>query len=292
MKRFFMLMMVAICAFPAQAILVDAVNDSASKALAETLPCMGCGAGWDVEGGTRFGAGSCVLIRNNPTDGAWVLTARHTVMDSGGSVVREFHRYTFQPSYYDGFPKGSTGYSTTCTIAARRDKIFCYASQDLALVKLDQLVYNSSGMLVTPMEVSTTVTLAADQTILFGGSGDTGIPSQGGAGGTGYRDGFRRCARGVFIQFSAIPGKALMEFNRSVSLPGMASSGDSGGFVAIESSGRPTMCGIIITVSGSGETALTGFEYLGYTGTFATWMENTIANNRNNSAVSDWNQYE
>ena len=182
--------------------------------------------------------------------------------------------------------------STTATLAAIREKVFFHPTQDIALVKLAGLVYDTSGSLVAPMEVSTTITLTVNQTILLGGSGETGIPSQGGAGGTGYRDGFERCARGVFIHFSALPGQALMEFNRSVSLPGMASTGDSGGFTAIESGGRPTMCGIIITVSGSGETALTGFEYLGHTGTFSTWMNDIIAVNGNTSAVTDWQEYE
>ena len=288
MKRFFVLMLVAMCAFPAQGILVDAVNDSASKALAETLPCMGCAAGWDNESGTRYSAGSCILIRNNPTDGAWVLTARHAVYRTQTGGTFNFLRYTFQPSYYDGFPKGSTGYSTTCTVAALRDKVFYHSSQDIALVKLEHLVYNTSGTLVAPMELNTTVSLVLDQAVLFGGSGETGIPSQGGVGGTSYRDGYRRCVRGRYRFMVGTVG--TMDFIRTLSLPGIGCNADSGGFAAIEYNGTPLLCGVLVTVSGSGEGTLTSFEHLGQA--LVTWVTATISQNGNTSAVTDWQEYE
>ena len=130
--------------------------------------------------------------------------------------------------------------------------------------------------------------LTANQSVLFGGSGDTGIPSQGGPGGTGIDDGYRRCVRGRY-RFS-LGSEATVDFTRSLQIPGIASMGDSGGFAAIEYNGTPLLCGILVTVSGSGEGTLTSFEYLGQT--LLTWVTTTISQNGNTSAVSDWQQYE
>ena len=100
------------------------------------LSFLGCGAGWDVEGGIRYSAGSCTLIRNNPHDGAWILTSKH-------AAVKNILRYCFMPRYYDGFPYGTTIFLPDKTIAAIQ--VFSYEDQDIALVKLEHLVYEEVG---------------------------------------------------------------------------------------------------------------------------------------------------
>ena len=275
---------------PCSAILVDATDDQASLALAASYPFMGCGAGWDIEGGTRYRAGSCNLIRNNSTEGAWIVTAKHAIhRDSTGEAIR-FLRYCFELSYFDGFPKDTTSFIEEKTVLAVHDKVYYHATQDVALVKLHHLIYDTTGNLVVPVKFYTG-TLSQNQAVLIGGFGETGIPSQGGSQGTGYRDGFGRCARGVFRFF--FESEATIDFRRTVPVPGMASAGDSGGLAAIEKDGNVLIAGVIATVSGSGEGALTSFEYFNYDPDFNTWINTIISENAEHvSSVAEWKMYQ
>ena len=281
-----------VVSFPACGILVDAVDDTASKALGASHPFMGSGAWWKVEGGTRYKGGSCTLVRNNSQDGAWVLTAGHAVLTDG--EVHNIMRYTFRTCHFDGFTRGTSSYVASRTVAAIHDKVFLHPSQDIALVKLESLVRDAAGELVTPIEMySGDLSLTYGQPILFGGAGDTGTPDQGGSEGTSYRDGFERCARGVFVTFNAARNEGLLEFKRSVPIPGMGSNGDSGGFAAVEFDGNVMLVGVLVTVSGSGEAATTGFEFLGYDDGFSVWLEDIIIENRETqSGVGNWDVYE
>ena len=66
MKRILVLLVVVFASFSANAILVDAANDAASKELGASVSFLGYGSGWDVEGGNRYHAGSCMLVYNDP----------------------------------------------------------------------------------------------------------------------------------------------------------------------------------------------------------------------------------
>ena len=290
--KYLVALLVLVVSFAASAVLVDAVDEKESKALANSLPYLGCGASWQEQPGTRYSAGSCTLVCNNEIDGAWILTAGHTVLWSDG-LVRHFIRYNFQPSYYDGFPKGTTSYLPDKTIAALHDKIYIHSTQDIALVKLENVVKDATGNLITPIEFYTG-RLVENQAVLFGGYGDTGIPSQANEEGTGYRDGFKRCARGLFYFFSAAaPSRAVMKFSRTVPLPGIIGAGDSGGFATIEDKGQLFMAGVLVTASGSGESMLTGFEFLDYYPDFFDWINETIFDNRETkSEVENWKAYQ
>ncbi|MCC6932190.1 MAG: hypothetical protein IT292_02915 [Deltaproteobacteria bacterium] len=277
MKRFIMLL-VLIVSYPASAILIDAVDDAASKALANSLPFMGCAALWDVEGGPRYSGGSGTLVCNNEQNGAWVITAKHAIDDAQGLNVTNFIRYTFEKSYLDAFPKDTTGYLPDKSIAVVNGKAFFHPTQDIALAKLERLVYNESGALVMPIEFYFG-SITSNQTILFGGNGQTGIPSQAGPNGTGYRDGYKRCARGVYDFLMGSEG--VMNFSRSVPLPGIACIADSGGFAGIEVDGKVQQCGILVMLYDSGENADTSFEYFGYDPGFFDWMNNLIQENSN-----------
>lgn len=280
---------ILINSMPACAILVDAVDDAESKATAAMYPFMGYASGWDEEGGTRYSAGSCFIVRNNESDGAWVLTAGHTVDHLATHETYAILRYCFESCYFDAFPKDTNGY-TDKAIVAFHDKVFYHEQLDVALVKLEHLVYDTTGELVAPVEFYSG-TLSLNQVILFGGSGDTGIPSQASLEGTGYRDGYRRCARGIFRFISSTYG--VMKFDRSVDIPGIASMGDSGGFAAIEASGNILVCGILVGGTSSGESMKTRFECLAYDANFSAWMENIISENgEQQSSVKSWAVYE
>ena len=284
----FFVLVLMLVVLPSNAVLVDAENDEASKALAESYPFMGCGAAWREIGGTRYSAGSCTLIKNNAREGAWLLTAGHAAYDDLLCKTYTVLRYTFESCYYSAFPKGTSMFLEDKSIAAENQKVFYHPTQDVALIKLEHLVYNATGDLITPAEFYQDQ-LMDNQIILFGGSGQTGIPSQASESGTGYRDGYKRCARGRFIFFLGSEG--TMEFDRSVLLPGIASLVDSGGFTAVETENTVRMVGIILNGSGSGENMLVGFEYIG-TG-FRDWMDRIIsANAESESSVSSWDSYQ
>ena len=291
MRTIIVLLAIAVC-FPANAILIDAADDAASLALAESYPFMCCAALWDEAGGTRYRGGSGTLVCNNEQDGAWVLTAKHAIDDAQGVYATNFIRYTFESCYFNAFPKGTTGYVADMSVAVVNGKVFFHYSQDIALAKLEHLVRNATGDLITPVEFYHGE-LVRDQVILVGGFGETGAPSNGGPQCTGVWDGKKRCARSIFKFIStATPGKGLMEFERTVSVPGMVSCGDSGGFAAVEEDDKVLTTGVIITGSGSGETALTGFAYLSYDPEFFSWVSNIIdENGETPTAVTNWNMY-
>ncbi|MCC6933277.1 MAG: hypothetical protein IT292_08490 [Deltaproteobacteria bacterium] len=288
MMKIILVVLVVMMSIPASAILVDAENDAESLAMGASLGFMGTGAAWMEEGGLRYGAGSCNLICNNPQDGAWIMTAAHAIRWPQTGETFHYIRYTFDP-YFDAYPRGTTVYDPIKSIAAANGKVFYHPTQDIALVKLEHLVYDSTGELITPIEFYHGQ-LQDNQVILFGGSGQTGIPSQASESGTGYDDGYDRCVRGVFYFFSAaVPSRAVMKFTRSVPLPGIAAPGDSGGFTAIEENGKVLMVGIIVRGTGSGESLLTGFEYLGYNSGFFDWMNTIIQSNGDNSTPTPTN---
>ena len=290
MKNIIVVLLPFVVCAPSFGILVDAADDTSSLALADTYPFMCCAAGWDSEDGPRYRAGSGTLIRNNEIDGAWILTAGHAARRDTTGETFNILRYTFT-SYFEAFPKGTTSYLPDKCTAAIHERVYYCPSQDIALLKLEYLVRDSTGCLITPIEFYSGP-LVDDQVILIGGYGETGIPSQGGPQCTGYRDGYKRCARGIFICFNAGKNKLLTEFHRTVPIPGMASCADSGGFAAIEEEQQLLMVGVIVTGSGSGETALTGCEYLGYNPEFFSWMEDIIAaNGETPSAVENWDMY-
>ena len=153
MKKIVLLvLLVALASFSANAVLVNAEDDAASKAYAKTnCPWMCSAAGWDVEGGTRYGSGSGALVCNDVVRGAYVVTAKHCTLSNDTGQVQAILRYCFEPSYYDGFPKGTTGYLADKTFAATA--VFLHPSQDIALVKLERLVYSGDGTLVEPISL-------------------------------------------------------------------------------------------------------------------------------------------
>ncbi|MCC6931896.1 MAG: hypothetical protein IT292_01390 [Deltaproteobacteria bacterium] len=280
MKSFLLFAVVAlflVISFSASAILVDVANDEASKQLANSLGFLGRGAGWDVEGGTRYLAGSATLVCNNVQNGAWILTAGHVATRGTTGLTFNILRFTFEPSYFDAFPRGTTSYLAGKCITAIHDKVFYHAIQDVALIKLEHLVYDSTGELVTP--ISFYYGSLSNKIILFGGAGETGIPSQADPNGTGDFDGYKRCARGVYDFLMGSEG--VMNFSRSVPIPGIGINGDSGGFAAIEVDGEVKQCGVLVMLYGSGESADTSFEYLGYEPGFFDWMNNLIQENSN-----------
>ncbi|MCC6932092.1 MAG: hypothetical protein IT292_02410 [Deltaproteobacteria bacterium] len=280
-------------AFPASAILVDAVDEQQSLAMGASYLWMGCAAAWDYEGSNRHRTGSCSLISNNQTDGAWIITAGHAVTDMGGVEFWKIIRYNFQGGYFDAFPRETHSYLPEKCVTAIHDKIFRHPSRDIALVKLEHLVYSASGDLITPPEFYREA-INSEQTILFGGAGQSGIPAQGGVGGTGYRDGYDRCCRGVFDYMSPFrPGTAWMDFSRTVPLPGIGCSGDSGGMVCIESGDKVLLAGVLVLVSGSGERTSTAFEFFNYEPTLFEWIEGLIDDNAEHpSSVESWEAYQ
>ena len=292
MKNIIVVLFLLVVSFPSSAILVDAVDDAESKRIANTFHYMCCAAGWDQEGGIRYTAGSGTLVCNNAHNGAWVLTAGHTVYRQSTGDTFNYLRYTFQPNYFNAFPKDTTSYLPDKCINAIHDKVFYNTEQDVALVKLESLVRDATGSLVSPIEMYDGE-ISDNQVIIFGGSGQTGIPSQASESGTGKRDGFKRCARGLFYFFyPPNPGEGVMRFSRSTSIPGIIGLGDSGGFCAVESEGKILMIGVNIIVSGSGESALSSFEYLGFYNSFDTWMNDIIiSNGEAPSAVDNWDMY-
>ncbi|MCC6932205.1 MAG: hypothetical protein IT292_02995 [Deltaproteobacteria bacterium] len=277
MRNLIVVLLALLVAFPASAILIDAVDDAASLALADSLHFMGCGAGWDEVGGTRYRVGSCSLIRNNDQDGAWVITAAHAPFHETTGATYRYLRYTFL-SYYEAFLKGTISFVPGKSITASPANVFYHPMLDIALVKLDELVRDASGTIITPVEFYTGE-LFRDQVILMGGYGDTGLPSQGGEGINDTRifDGYRRCARGVIDFFFGSLG--LLAFFRTVPLPGIGATGDSGGFAAVEINSQVLLAGILVKVYDRGEHTQTGFEYISNDPSFFTWMNGKITEN-------------
>ena len=290
MKYLVAVLLLLVASFPANAILVDAANDAGSLALARTFPFMCCAALWDEEGGARYSGGSGTLVRNNPQDGAWILTAKHAIDDAEGANASNYIRYTFETSFLDAFPKGSSGYLPDKSIAVVSGKVFFHATQDIALAKLERLVRDDSGDLISPAELNSDK-LAANQVVLFGGSGQIGLPSQSSPNGTGCRDGYKRCGRGIFDFLMG--SEAILNFSRTVALPAIACIGDSGGFAAIERNEKIFMVGVLVTVYGSGEDADTAFETFSYDPSFVSWVNDTIeANSEPVSCVTEWLKYQ
>lgn len=288
MKAFTLATMLILFVFPANAILVDSENDEASKILGASLPQLGSVAWWEYEGGTRYGSASCTLVKNDARDGAWILTAAHVVLRDSGEMLK-IMRCCFYPNYYDGFPKGTTSYLPDKTATIINSKVFFPSSQDLALCKLDHLVYNASGELVAPAKFYTGE-LVEDMQLLIAGTGETGTPSEARIGGTGKFDGYSRAVRCRYYYFLlSQPSIGITHYDATLSVPGLANEGDSGGLAAVEQGGDVYVVGNLNQIRGEGITAANGFEYLD--SQFFTWMNNIIASNGEQSCVTGWLLY-
>jgi hypothetical protein len=224
--------------------------------------------------GGLFSAGTCTLIRNNETDGAWVLTASHACTDHDTSSTFYTLKYGFGTNAFTGLSEA---------ITANSEKVFYHPIQDIALIKLQNLVYEIDGTLTTPIAFYSG-TLTLDIPLLFGGYGQIGTPEQADPHGTGYRDGNARVARGWLWNFGLAglrPSLGYMEYHSDLVIAGIGSNGDSGGFTAIEQGGEILLVGLIDEGRGNGTDADTGFERLDYDPNFSSWMNDIIAANGN-----------
>ncbi|MCC6932204.1 MAG: hypothetical protein IT292_02990 [Deltaproteobacteria bacterium] len=124
---------------------------------------------------------------------------------------------------------------------------------------MEHPVYENDASLTRPIQFYQG-TPDYDQAMLFGGAGQTGIPSQSSPGGTGFRDGIERCARGVLSY--TWQNEGVFIFNYTVAIPGIPRQQDSGGFVAIENKGNVEMVEFLTKIYRSGEGTNTAFEFL------------------------------
>jgi len=273
MKYVMIVLLAVLGSFPAAAVYVRAEDEQASRELAVSLGFVGFGAAYTAEG-NLYAGGTCALICNSERNGAWILTAHHVTTDSNGLGTDTYAilKYGFAPNCYQGFDQ---------MIPADMTKVFYPPNgQDMALIKLQSLVYESDGTLKVPLNFYKGI-LSLGQTILFSGYGANGDPSNGGSGEC-TRDGYVRAARGQIHRFDYLgmdPSIAFLEYLTSLLVPGIGSCHDSGAPALIETETGYELAGVVVKGRGADIGTWTGFERVDYDPNFMSWVYDMITEN-------------
>jgi secreted trypsin-like serine protease len=255
-----------VCVLPAQAAMMhDSVDTGLYETHAETLPSVGWVAARNGSNPWHYVSG--VLIEPR-----WVLTAGHAAVGSDGSVFDEFQ-----------FGVGSNYLTapgeTAAVLAAYAHPDYDPAAPEGSTPDLALLYLSDPIQTVAPAARFVGVDAVGTE-VHFAGYGRPGTPSTGvqpadgqTRGFVGTIDGFGDPGEGLTTDYATVPFTDVGPFFDA--LGGLATSGDSGGGMFVDSGGEYQLAGIMALNLG-------GFDYGGSTASmrvslYNDWIDATIA---------------